>query len=146
MTRLARSPRKSKWTNRWLTPSGAGFLSKWAQLYADQTVSESALEPAVAALGRPYRFQHPIFSKHYFVDFALMEDKIIIEVDGRSHNSAAAKEADAVRTAEIEKLGWTLVRCKNEDAQKDPAGTVARCLLDAGIRRLNMFSKVGSNV
>lgn len=126
---------KKPYKSRWAHPSGLGFLSNWARLYSNQTVSEGALEPAIAALGRPYRFQHPIFSKHYIVDYALTTDKIIIEVDGKSHNSRAAQADDAVRTGEIEKLGWTLVRCKNEDAQRDPAGTVARCLLDAASRR-----------
>jgi len=130
-----RRAKKKPWFNRWETPGGVGFLSNWARLYAKPTASESALEPSVAALGRPYRVQHPIFSKHYIVDFALTEDKIIIEVDGTSHNSRSAQKDDAVRTAEIEKLGWTVVRCKNEDAQRDPAGTVARCLLEAASKR-----------
>lgn len=136
MTRLGK-PRARR--SRWASPGGSRFLEYWASLYQKQTVSESALEPAIAALGRPYRFQHPIFSHHFFVDYALMEDKIIIEVDGKSHNSAAAKEHDSQRTAALEKLGWTVVRCKNEDAQRDPAGTVARCLLDANTQRLNMI-------
>lgn len=123
--------------NRWATASGLGFLSNWARLYATPTKSEEAIEPAIAALGRPYRAQHPIFAKHCIVDFALIEDKIIIEVDGKSHNSQAAKEADVLRTAAIEKLGWTVVRCRNEDAQRDPTGTVARCIREASIRRLN---------
>lgn len=124
------------WT-KWQNPAWLSLCGKWAQLYTGQTKAESALEPAVAALGRPYRFQHPFFGNHYFVDFALLEDKIIIEVDGKSHNSKAAKDADAVRTTTLEKLGWTVVRCKNEDAVRDPAGTVARCLLDAANQRLN---------
>lgn len=128
---------KRPWKNRWATPSGIGFLSNWVKLYTGQTPSELALEPSIAKLGRPYRAQHPIFPAHAIADFALLEDKIIIEVDGRSHSSKAAQADDAVRTAAIEKFGWTVVRCKNEDAVRDPAGTVARCLLDAGIRRLD---------
>lgn len=139
------SPRRARpGKSRWSTAGGSRFLEYWAALYQKQTVSEAALEPAIAALGRPYRFQHPVFSHHFFVDYALMEDKIIIEVDGKSHNSAAAKEHDSARTAALEKLGWTVVRCKNEDAQRDPAGTVARCLLDANMQRLNHIR--GTNV
>lgn len=123
------------WTNKWKSPAWLNLCAKWAQLYTGQTKSEAALEPAVAALGRPYRFQHPFFGNHFFVDFALTEDKIIIEVDGKSHSGIAAKEADAERTRIIEKQGWTVVRCKNEDAVRDPAGTVARCLLEVSRRR-----------
>ena len=128
------------WKGKWASPAWLNLCAKWAQLYTGQTKSESALEPAIAALGRPYRFQHPFFGNHYFVDFALIEDKIIIEVDGKSHSSATAKQADAERTKTLEKQGWTVVRCKNEDAQRDPTGTVARCMLDAGIQRLKQFS------
>jgi very-short-patch-repair endonuclease len=131
-------PKKS-YKNRWMTDGGVGFLTHWAQLYPG-TASEAAIEPAIAKLGRPYRAQHPIFSHHFIVDFALLEDKIIIEVDGKSHNSTAAKQKDALRTAALERLGWTVVRCKNEDAQRDPDGTVARCMLDASNQRLNMFN------
>lgn len=132
---MARTSRP--WKNRWATPSGIGFLSNWVKLYTGQTKAELAIEPAIAALGRPYRAQHPLFGVHAIVDFALTQDKIVIEVDGKSHSSPAAKSADAVRTATIEKLGWTVVRCTNEDAIRDPAGTVARCMLDANIRRFN---------
>lgn len=124
---------------KWNNPAWLKLCAKWAQLYTGQTKSEAALEPAIAALGRPYRFQHPFFGNHYFVDYALLEDKIIIEVDGKSHSSKDAKAADAERTRALEKQGWTVVRCKNEDAQRDPAGTVARLLLDANTQRLNQI-------
>lgn len=133
---------KRPWKNRWATPSGVGFLSNWARLYSNPTKSEDAIEPAIAALGRPYRAQHPLFGVHAIVDFALTQDKIIIEVDGKSHNSASAKADDKIRTAAIEKLGWTVVRCRNEDAVRDPSGTVARCMLDANIQR----ARQGTNV
>lgn len=135
MLRKRASSKGRGYKNRWLTDGGVTFLTHWAQLYAAPTKSEASIEPAIAALGRPYRTQHPIFARHCIVDFALIEDKIIIEVDGKSHNSPAAKAADAVRTAGLESLGWTVVRCKNEDAQRDPVGTVAKCLLDAHIQK-----------
>lgn len=131
--KAARKPYKS----RWATPGGLNFLANWARLYTMPTKSEQALEPAIAALGRPYRAQHPIFGHSFIVDFALLEDKIIIEVDGKSHNSSEAKELDKLRTAKLENLGWTVVRCRNEDAQRDPKGTVSRCLLEAATKRLN---------
>ena len=35
------------------------FLMRWAKLYSKPTEAETALEPAIASLGTPYRFQHP---------------------------------------------------------------------------------------
>lgn len=124
--------------SRWNTPGGIGFLSNWVRLYTNQTASELALEPAIAALGKRYRAQHPMFGVHAVADFALLDDKIIIEVDGKSHNTPAAKEADAARTAKLEKLGWVVARCKNEEAVSDPAGTVRRCLAQAQKRRAEL--------
>lgn len=125
-----RKPYKSRWA-----ASGLGFLSNWARLYTTPTVSEDAIEPAIAALGKPYRSQHPIFAVHAIVDFALLDDKIIIEVDGKSHRSPAAKAADRVRTLKIEKFGWIVVRCTNEEAQSEPEITVQRLLAEAADRR-----------
>lgn len=125
---------RKKKSGRW-GDSGDVFLRHWAKLYTGQTESELAIEPAIAALGRPYRAQHPIFASHFIVDFAILDEKIIIEVDGKSHNSQAAKAADRTRTLSIERFGWVVVRCTNEEAQREPEATVQRLLMEAKDRR-----------
>lgn len=109
------------------------FLKRWAKLYSDPTPAEKSLEPAIASLGRPYRFQHAIFSLGVFPDFALIADKVVIEVDDPSHNTAKRRLADATRTAKLEKAGWRVVRCTNAEALKDPFGTVDRLLAEADL-------------
>lgn len=111
---------------------------RWYQLYTHQTDPEKAIEPAIAALGIPYRFQHRLPSplSNFFPDFAVLDrglDKpgIIIEVDGSSHDSPAAQAADAERTAKMEAEGWVVVRCRNEEAIADPYGTVDRLMFEA---------------
>lgn len=111
------------------------FLGNWAHLYTDLTQAEYAIEPAIAALGVRYRAQHPIFAYHYIVDFALLDERIIIEVDGKSHNGPEAKEADRGRTLKLERLGWVVVRCTNEQAVSEPQATVQKLLLEARDRR-----------
>ena len=111
-------------------PRKFGFLERWAKLYADQTPAERAIEPHIAKLGVPYRAQHPVFSCGFILDFALLDRKLAIEVDGKSHRGAAAKAADAERTAKLNAYGWTVVRCTNEEALADPAGTVARLMTE----------------
>jgi very-short-patch-repair endonuclease len=130
----ARLQKHGTYNGRW-GASGDVFLRHWAGLYTKPTESEAAIEPAIAALGTPYRVQHPIFAVHSIVDFALLKEKIIIEVDGKSHNSAAAKEADRARTLKIEQFGWVVVRCRNEDAQREPEATVQALLIEARARR-----------
>lgn len=125
---------KKKRSGTW-GASGDVFLRHWARLYTTQTASELAIEHAIAALGTPYRAQHPIFASHFIVDFALLDEKIIIEVDGKSHNSEKAKAEDRTRTLVIERFGWVVVRCTNEEAQREPAATVQKLLLEARDRR-----------
>lgn len=130
-TRVA-TKRKAR---RGWAPSGDNYLHNWARLYSNPTVSELALEPEIAKLGVPYRAQHPLFAVHCIADFALLDEKIIIEVDGKSHNSESAKAEDRERTLKIERFGWVVVRCKNEDAQREPAATVQLLLSEARDRR-----------
>lgn len=108
-------------------------LKRWAKLYSDATPAERALEPAVASLGRPYRFQHALFALGLFPDFALIADKVIIEVDDPSHNTRARKKSDAERTKKLERAGWRVVRCTNDEALSDPYGTVDRLMEEAGL-------------
>lgn len=111
------------------------FLTRWAKLYTAPTKAEQALEPEIAKLGRIYRAQHPVFAAGVVVDFALLDQKIAIEVDGESHRRKGAAEKDRARTLKLEKLGWVVVRCTNEDALTDPKSTVQKLLLDAADRR-----------
>lgn len=100
----------------------------WARLYTNQTEPEKRMEPAIAALGRPYRCQHPFWKLHHFADFALLQDKVIIEVDGKSHQAPAQRLKDLKHTLALQEMGWTVVRCSNEEALSDPHGTVAQLL------------------
>lgn len=104
------------------------MLKYWAMGYSNPTESEAAIEPAIAALGKRYRFQHPFFKLHHMADFALLDDKIIIEVDGASHNTPKQKLKDLKHTLALEAMGWKVLRCTNEEAKRHPTETVARLL------------------
>jgi len=56
--------------------------------------------------GTKFRRQHPIGP--YFADFASIERKLVVEVDGEHH--AYQVEADARRTAFMQNLGWRVLR------------------------------------
>lgn len=108
---------------------------RWGRLY-EGTPAELALEDAVAALGVPYRTQFPGFKYgvRAFPDFYLPTLGLVIEVDDPSHEKLEKMEADAERTATLNKeWGVRVVRCKNEEALNDPHGTVQRLLREAGL-------------
>ena len=89
------------------------------------TAAEAAIEPAIAALGEPYRFQYPFLGIKYFADFALLDRKLIIEVDGYSHLSLAQREKDLIHEIQALELGWRVVRVSNADATECPEDSVA---------------------
>lgn len=71
-------------------------------------------------LGFKIRRQHPI--GHFITDFACLETKLIIEIDGDTHAAPDQADYDAARTAWLEGRGWRVLRFSNDDAhQRLPA-------------------------
>ena len=62
--------------------------------------------------GLKFRRQHPL---HYYIaDFYCHEKRLIVEVDGGIHLHAEVKEHDENRSAELERLGITVIRFTND--------------------------------
>jgi very-short-patch-repair endonuclease len=61
--------------------------------------------------GYKFRRQHPIGA--YVVDFACVECKLIVELDGPSH--LARKRADGERRRLLETAGWQVIRFWNTE-------------------------------
>ena len=74
--------------------------------------------------GAKFRRQHPVGS--YVVDFADVEDKFIIEVDGGQHNEDSAKKRDAKRTAQLRAAGFTVVRFWDNEVLADVEAVLTR--------------------
>ncbi len=68
------------------------------------------------ATGHKIRRQHIISG--FVADFICLEKQTIIEIDGSAHNSQ--KEHDALRTKELEKLGFTIIRFSNQEVVENP--------------------------
>ncbi len=83
------------------------------------------MELEIALLGGRYRAQHLFMSPMRIVDFALLDDRVVIEVDGRSHDKPDQKWKDLTSSLALEARGWRVVRVTNEEALRDPAGVVA---------------------
>lgn len=65
--------------------------------------------------GFKFRRQHPIGG--YIVDFACVECKVIVELDGKSH--LHAQVADRMRARTIEAEGWLMLRFWNTEVYED---------------------------
>jgi very-short-patch-repair endonuclease len=67
--------------------------------------------------GYKFRRQHPLLK--YIADFYCHELKLIIELDGEIHETEVAREYDEARTAQLNQIGLTVLRFKNEDVFSD---------------------------
>lgn len=101
------------------------FLRNWARLYSSPTKPELRLEVEIAKQGKRYRAQHPFFGIHAIVDFALLDDMVIIEVDGKSHLEPGQRYKDITRSIYLEGKGWKVIRFTNEEALSTPAECIA---------------------
>jgi very-short-patch-repair endonuclease len=68
-------------------------------------------------LGLRFRRQHPI--DIFIADFYCHQIKMVIELDGEIHSLSENKEYDKNRTAELERLGITVIRFKNNEVMKN---------------------------
>lgn len=100
------------------------FLRNWARLYSNCTPSERLLEDEIKKLGERYRAQHPFFRHHLIADFALLDRKVVIEVDGNSHLLDPQKRKDIVHTLALEKEGWAVVRVTNVEVAESASGAL----------------------
>ena len=78
--------------------------------------------------GRKFRRQHPIGP--YIVDFYCYEAKLVVKLDGRSHD--VQMDYDAVRTAWLESQGCRVVRFTNAQVMKDIVSVVEGIRLACG--------------
>jgi len=68
--------------------------------------------------GHHFRRQHPI--GRYFADFACDRLRLIIEIDGGVHDRDDVILRDHLRQVELESLGWTVLRFRNEEVLARP--------------------------
>jgi len=94
---------------------GEGVMKSLARtLRKDSTDAERRLWQRLRnreLLGWKFRRQHPIGC--YIVDFACIEKKLIIELDGSQH--AESQTADSVRSEYFKKKGYQVLRFWNND-------------------------------
>jgi len=84
-------------------------LTRARELRRDSTYPEKICWELLRAhrmAGIKFRRQHAIGP--YFADFACIQRKLVIEIDGEHHDRQL--EADAARTAFLESAGWRVIR------------------------------------
>ncbi len=70
-----------------------------------------------ALAGLHFRRQQPI--GRYVVDFYCSAVRLVLELDGPSHDDLIAAEKDAIRTRWLNERGYRVLRFSNEEVQAD---------------------------
>jgi len=76
------------------------------------------------------RRQHPIGL--YVVDFVSLEHRLVVELDGDSHNGRAAYDLE--RQSQLELAGYRVLRVGNDDVLNDLDAVLGAILQACGIR------------
>ena len=78
-----------------------------------------------------YKFKRQVPIAGFVVDFAALEAKLIVEIDGGQHS--VRLEADQLRTEKLERFGYRIVRFWNHDVLNNIEG-----VLEAVIQELHI--------
>ena len=107
------------------------FVRRAQQLRASQTSAEAKLWQALRnrKLSRwKFRRQWPI--DRYIVDFACIDAKLVIELDGATHSTDAEIARDAHRTRVLEACGYHVLRILNADVYENLPGVMETILAE----------------
>jgi very-short-patch-repair endonuclease len=111
------------------------FVERARSLRARQTSSEALLWRALRGrrLARhKFRRQHAILS--YVADFACLDARLVVEIDGDTHFTDHGKRRDAVRTQAIEAAGFHILRVTNQDVRSNMDGVIETILAEIDLR------------
>lgn len=101
------------------------------QLRKNQTDAERRLWRLLrnrSLAGYKFRRQHPIGP--YICDFACIDKKLVVEVDGGQHRVEAAR--DDIRTAYLQAQGFNVLRFWNHEVLKETEAVLERIMAVLG--------------
>jgi len=74
--------------------------------------------------GYQFRRQRPVL--RYIADFLCKELKLVIEVDGITHQDGETEEKDKRKTGDLESAGFKVIRFTDEEVLKNMSGVMER--------------------
>ncbi len=99
----------------------------------DQTSAEEKLWLLLRnrrLIRRKFRREHRVGI--YSVDFACPAVKLVVEVDGPSHEDSEQRDFDEQRTEYLQKSGWRVMRVSNHDIYQALGEVEARIIAALG--------------
>lgn len=86
-----------------------------AEMRANPTETENILWNALSEQKLGYKIRRQHIVSQYILDFAYLDCRLAIELDGEYHNTEDQQYDDAVRTKNLETLGWHVLRFTNDE-------------------------------
>jgi very-short-patch-repair endonuclease len=71
-----------------------------------------------------FKFRRQVVLGDLIADFACLEARLIVEVDGATHSTDAELAQDAVREAALRAMGYAMLRFANDDVFREIDGVV----------------------
>ena len=90
----------------------------------DERLFWKALRESAVVHGLKFRRQHVVHP--YFADFACLSARVIVELDGESHNGSVAY--DRQRDSFLRSQGYDVLRFSNDEVRTNLEGVVATIL------------------
>jgi very-short-patch-repair endonuclease len=112
-------------------PSGSNVVS---EIRKEMTLPEVLLWQQLSGqpLGLKFRRQFPLLG--HVIDFACVEHRLLIEIDGIAHDRGDRPRRDEERDAVLMDKGWRIVRIPAADVLKDPAAIASAIVTMADSR------------
>ena len=79
------------------------------------TDAERLLWNLLKGKGIGYKFRRQHIIGEYIADFANLHYKLVVEVDGKYHFKGDQPVADDIRTSDLNKMGYTVIRFTNDE-------------------------------
>ena len=106
------------------------------ELRQPQTPAEATVWSHLRNRNLKYKFrrQHPI--DFFIIDFYCAEARLLIEIDGTSHDEKEQQEYDRARTEYLEALEYKVIRFRNEDVRYNIHAVVSAIMeeVESGIK------------
>ena len=116
------------------------MIERARKLRRESTPAERLLWSALrncSFAGLKFRRQHPI--GFYVADFCCQQEKLIIELDGDSHDFSEQKDNE--RTEVLNKEGYRVIRFSNADVLDNLEGVLKMIARTLGIEWTTVFDK-----
>lgn len=97
-----------------------------AHMRANPTEAEELLWNALCEQQIGYKIRRQHIVSQYILDFAYLDSRLAIELDGGYHNEMDQQYDDAVRTKNLEQLGWRVLRFTNAEVFHDLESVISR--------------------